>query len=177
MSAEYSPPAGPTSRAGRFARLRPALRYWPLVVPVALCAVIFGMMRPDGLKAREEIPPGWKWMIYDETDFGALVLRGANAHIGRRPARLEEPDIPAGWETGDLAADLDRDPPVEYSERFYFEYPAPTLFLFRLPYLLDPDARGLVVPAAAADRFQYSIGQYVPRADPGHETERRVWGC
>jgi hypothetical protein len=135
-------------------------------------------MRPDTLKAREDVPPGWKWMAYDEADFAALVLRGANAHMGRFPGRLKEPDTNAGWYPEDLARDLDRKwDPADYSPRFYFEYPAPTLFFFRLPYLFNPDARGLVVPPCAADRFQYSVSQYVPRADPGHETERRVWAC
>jgi hypothetical protein len=144
---------------------------WLLLIPVAWCVAVFAVVRPDGLKIREELAPAG-WLGYDQTDLAALALRGANAHMGRLPGRRDEPGVDAGWKAEDLAADLDG-PPAAYSERFYLEYPTPTLLLFRLPYSLNPDARGLVVPAVVADRFQYSVGQFVPRNDG----ERRVWGC
>jgi hypothetical protein len=145
------------------------LRYWPLAVPVVWCALICAFMRPDALKARESIPETVKWLIYDEVDLTALVLRGANAHMGRTPGRADEPawDLPP-----QLAARLDA-PQPPYSERFYLEYPVPALALFRLAFAVQPGADGLSVPPAVADSSQHAVSHFVPRDD----AERRVWTC
>ncbi len=158
MSATYAPPAAPTSRSW----VAPAL----LAVPVVWCAVLLILMRPDALEARESIPFEIKWLVYDESDLGAMVVRGANAHMGRLPGRPDEPD----WtEPEDIAAALDA-PREPFADRYYLEYPTPTLVLFRLGFLLVPRGEE-VAPPAVADAHHYGTAHHVPRDD----AERRIW--
>ena len=158
MTQTYAPPAPATSRPW----VRPAL----LAVPVVWAVVACGVMRPDALEARAEVPFEAKTLVYDESDLAAIVLRGANAHMGRLPGLRDEPP----WaETDDIAARLDG-PPAPYSDRYYLEYPTATLPLFRLGYLFEP--AGPIVPPAVADAQHYGVAHFVPRSDD----ERAVWG-
>ena len=143
------------------------IRLLPLLVPVAWCGVLLAFMRPDALKARSEIPIEIKWLVYDETDLGALVIRGANAHMGRLPGRQDEPlrDTPE-----DLAARLNG-PPQAYSDRYYLEYPTATLVVFQLGYWLQP-SDGPAIPPVVADAEQYAVAHFVPQTD----NERKIWG-
>lgn len=159
MSATYAPPPAPTSRRW----VTPAL----VAVPVVWCLAILAVMRPDAVVARAEVPFEVKWLLYDESDLAALALRGANAHMGRLPGRADEPsdeDYPA-----DLAAKLDADPPP-LAERYYLEYPTPTLVVFRLGFLHVPRDPNLL-PPQVADAQQFAVGFYHPR----DEAESAVW--
>ena len=157
MSQTYDPPAHSTRRKW----LRRAI----FAVPVVWAAVTLVLMRPDAIEARAEIPFEIKWLIYDESDLGALVLRGANADMGRLPGRADEPT----WtEPEDIAARLDH-PPAGFADRYYLEYPTPTLLLFRLGYLFDPEPAK--IPPAVADAHHYGVAHFVPRNDE----ERVIW--
>ncbi|OWK45468.1 glycosyltransferase family 87 protein [Fimbriiglobus ruber] len=147
--------------------LPPRLRFVVLIVPVAWCALIMAFMRPDALKMRPEVAAIVGPLVYDETDLGALALRGANAHIGRMPGRPDEP----GWnEPPQLAEQLDA-PQPPYSDRFFLEYPIPALALFRLGFLIQPDAATLDLPPAVADSHHYAVAHFVPRTP----AEARLW--
>jgi hypothetical protein len=137
-------------------------RYWPAVVPVVWAAAVLALMQPGALAGREEVPFAARWLVYDPTDFGAFVLRGANAATGRLPGRADEPP----WaEPPELAARL-AGPPLAYSERYYLEYPTAALVVFRLGFPTRPD-----VPAAVADSHHYAVAHFAPRTD----AERKLW--
>jgi hypothetical protein len=157
MSQTYDPPAHSTRRKW----LRRAI----FAVPVVWAGLILAFMRPDAIEARAEIPFEIKWLIYDESDLGALVLRGANADMGRVPGR---PDEPKWAEPEDIAARLDH-PPADYEARYYLEYPTPALLIFRLGYLFDPAPTR--IPPALADAHHYGIAHFIPRNDE----ERAIW--
>ena len=157
MSQEYRSPPGPTSRPGRF-------RWWPLLVPVAAWAGVLAAMHPDCLTGRGDVSFLARILVYDESDLGALVLRGANAHAGRLPGRLGEPP----WtEPPELAAVLDA-PPPPLAPRYYLEYPTPTLLLFRLGYVFQSDT---ALPPAVADSHHHAVAYYFPRT----HAERELW--
>jgi hypothetical protein len=67
---------------------------------VLACAAVFALMRPDVPMARDDVPPALKWLVYDECDVAAYVLRGANATVGRLPGRRDEPS----WQEADQLA-------------------------------------------------------------------------
>lgn len=137
-----------------------------LAVPVVWAAVMVAFMRPDAIAARAEIPFEIKWIFYDETDLGALVLRGANAEMGRLPGRADEPK----WaEPEEVAARLDAKAIDDYAARYYLEYPTATLLLFRLGFLFDQEPVNL--PPAVADSHHYGVAHFVPRND----AERAIW--
>ncbi len=159
MSATYAPTPRPTSRGW----VLPTLLAVPLLWFVALVAV----MRPDALTGADWVPFEIKWLVYDESDLGALVVRGANAHMGRLPGRPDEPE----WaEPEDIAAALNA-PRESFTDRYYLEYPTPTLLLFRLGFLLVPRGEE-VIPPAVADAHHFGTAHFVPRNDD----ERRIWG-
>jgi len=136
-------------------------RSWFLVIPVLWCGAIFACQRPDAIKARPEVPERLKWLVYDESDLTAFAIRGANVHAGRLPGRPDEPD-PEGTDPVDLARKLDS-PKEDYSPRFYLEYPTPTLIVFELGYLFQPNAEPL--PPAVADSEQFGTAFFEPRND------------
>ncbi|MFO0800655.1 MAG: glycosyltransferase family 87 protein [Gemmataceae bacterium] len=151
MSATYAPPPAPTSRRW----VTPALA----AVPVVGCLAVLALMRPDAVAAREAVPFEIKWLIYDESDLTALALRGANAHAGRLPGRMDEPE--GVDDTRDFAPYLDGYA-QPLADRYYLEYPTPTLVLFRLGFLHRPRDRNLL-PPAVADGQQFGIGFHHPR--------------
>jgi hypothetical protein len=87
--------------------------------------------------------------------------------MGRLPGRRDEPDDSDYPE--DLAAKLDG-PPPPLADRFYLEYPTPTLVLFRLGFLGQP-RRPDLLPPQVADAQQFAVGFYQPRTD----AEKEVW--
>ncbi|HEY2786495.1 MAG TPA: glycosyltransferase family 87 protein, partial [Fimbriiglobus sp.] len=162
MKESYIPSAGPTRRAVRW-----LANYGLIVLPILACAAVLLLMRPDAPKARPDVPITLKWLVYDECDVGAYALRGINATVGRLPGRLDEPER---QEPEDLAAALDaKQPPL--ATRYYLEYPTPTLLLFRLGYLLNPDAQNLSLPPALADSHHNGLANF----DPRNELERKLW--
>lgn len=141
------------------------LGLWPVAVPIVWAAALLGVMRDDAIAACPGMPPAACWLIYDPTDFGAFVLRGANAASGRLPGRADEP---ARIGPNELAAELDR-PHPPLAERYYLEYPPAALFVFRLGFL-----GGLPhVPSPVADAEHFPVAHFVPRTD----AERQLWAA
>lgn len=159
MSATYAPPAAPTSRR----RVTLALA----AVPVVWLVTVLVVMRPDAVAAREDVLFEFKWLVYDESDLTAFALRGANAHMGRLPGRRDEPDD--SDYPDDLAKKLDA-PAPPLADRYYLEYPTPTLVLFRLGFLFYPRDPALL-PTQIADAQQFAVGFYHPRND----AESAIW--
>ena len=163
MKESYRSLAGPTRRAVQW-----LANYGPIGLPILACAAVFLLMRPDAPTARADVAPVLKWLVYDECDVGAYALRGANATIGRLPGRRDEP---TRQESHELAAALDaKQPPL--APRYYLEYPTPTLALFRLGYILNPDAKSWSLPPAVADAHHNGLAFFEPRND----AERELWG-
>jgi hypothetical protein len=152
MSQHYDHPAPPTSRR----------RLWPLAVPAVWAAAVLAVMQPGAIAGREEVPFAVRWLVYDPTDFGAFVLRGANAAMGRLPGRTDEP---ARESPAELAARL-AGPQSPYADRYYLEYPSAALVVFRLGFPTRAE-----VPAAIADAEHYAVAHFVPRTD----AERHLW--
>ncbi|HYH64272.1 MAG TPA: glycosyltransferase family 87 protein [Urbifossiella sp.] len=159
MSATYAPPSAPTRRRWVTAAL--------VAVPVAWCVAVLAVMRPDAVVAREEVPFEIKWLLYDESDLTALALRGANAHMGRLPGRMDEPETITDPEV--FVAQLDAEP-EPLADRYYLEYPTPTLTLFRLGFLHQP-RRPDLLPPVVADAQQFAVGFFHPRT----EAEQATW--
>jgi hypothetical protein len=147
------------------------VRYGPLLLPAIACLMIFAMMRPDCLRTRDSVPMGLKWLLYDESDLTALVLRGANAYLGRIPGRRDEPEEP-DWTIPPKTLPLLLDgPQPPFQPRYYLEYPTPTLPLFWLGFALQSDAGNLKLPSVVADAQQFSVAYFEPRTD----SERELW--
>jgi hypothetical protein len=144
-----------------------AVRRWPVLVPLVWFLAIMAVMRPDAIAGRDAIPWELRRLVYVESDFGAMALRGANSHMGRLPGRPDEPE----WAWPEDVADRLDAPQPGYEPRYYLEYPTAALGLFRLGFLIQPSARELTLPPAVADGQQFAIGFFVPRSDE----ERRVW--
>ena len=162
MSQEYRSPTGPARQ--------PRSRYWLAVIPFAWMIGIFALMRPDAIVAKTSVPYQVKWLIYDESDLTALSLRGANIWMGRLPGRLDEPVQP-DWDLPSTVLPQQLDAPQpEYAERFYLEYPTPTLVLFWLGHALQA-GNTVEIPPIVADGQQFSIGFFTPRND----SERAIW--
>src|SRR5262245_29658978 len=96
-----------------------AVRRWPLVVPVTWFLAVMAVMGTDAIAGRDEIPWELRRLVYDESDFGAMALRGANSHMGRLPGRPDEPEW--AWPE-DVEARLDA-PQPGLEPRYYLEYP------------------------------------------------------
>jgi hypothetical protein len=159
MSATYAPPSAPTRRRWVTAAL--------VAVPVTWCVAVLAVMRPDAVVAREAVPFEIKWLLYDESDLTALALRGANAHMGRLPGRMDEPEM--YLREGEFAEALDTNS-EPLADRYYLEYPTPTLVLFRLGFLHRPRSPDML-PPAVADAQQFAVGFHHPRT----EAEQRTW--
>lgn len=141
--------------------MKRVLRYWPLV-PLLWLATLIGVMKPGTLNIRHNVAFEFSLLFYDPADIGAFVLRGANASMGRTPGRADEP---LEEEPHDLARRLDA-PQPPLAERYYLEYPTPTLLLFRLSFLVP-----LELPPAIADGQQFSVSHFTPR----NEYEAHIW--
>lgn len=159
MSATYAPLPAATSRRWVTAAL--------VAVPVVWCVGVLAVMRPDAVVARESVPFEIKWLVYDESDLTALALRGANAHMGRLPGRMVEPDTITDPEV--FVEQLESDP-APLADRYYLEYPTPTLALFRLGFLHRP-RRPDLLPPVVADSQQFAVGFFHPRT----EAEQTTW--
>jgi hypothetical protein len=128
----------------------------PFLVPLLVAITIGTFASPDAPAAKPSIPFTLKWLVYDESDLTAFALRGANFADGRFPGRTDEPEFRS---PDDFARSLRADGATR-SERFYFEYPLPTLFYFHLPYAFEGPPR---LPSAVGDAHQYGVGQHIPR--------------
>ena len=151
--------------------MRWILRYGPLLIPIIACLMIVAIMRPDCLRTRASVPMGVKWLIYDESDLTALVLRGANAYLGRIPGRRDEPEEPDWTIPPTTLPQLLNKPQPPLHPKYYLEYPTPTLPLFWLGFALQPDADGLTLPSVVADAQQFSVAYFEPRT----ASERDLW--
>lgn len=137
----------------------------PFLVPLLAAILIGTFAGPDAPAAKPSIPFALKWLVYDESDLTAFALRGANFADGRLPGRTDEPEF---LTPDDFTRLLDRSD-VTQSERFYFEYPLPTLLYFHLPFAFKGPPR---LPASVADAHQYGVGQHGPRTDDERRTLR-----
>ena len=138
------------------------LRYGPLFVPLLGCAVVYAVMRPDAIIAREGVPPELARMVYDESDLTAFALRGLNADLGRSPGRLDEPNDPDWTIPPTTLPRRLKAPQQPFAERYYLEYPTPALLVFWSGYAVQPTPPG-DIPSVLADAHQFSVSFYEPQ--------------
>jgi hypothetical protein len=114
------------------AQNRPGRSFWtrliflaPLVVPI-LWATFVLMAQPANELG---IPRRFPWvgfLLYDDYDFSAMVLRGLNANAGRLAGTVGEPPVdPEAFKEGLHS-------PRPWAARYHLEYPHTALVLFRL---------------------------------------------
>lgn len=112
-------------------------------------------------------------LLYDDFEAGCYILRGLNATVDRRPfGRLEALPLvepPAPGQPDPLSVQLDGNPPAELSDRYFLEYPPPSLWIFRLGFLLQSPAGD--VPPAVLDASKHMLVYHTPRND----AERALW--
>jgi hypothetical protein len=141
------------TRASRLCWLLPG-------VPLVYLALILWLQPPDHFGFHPDKAPWLGRLVYDDFDVTAYAVRGLNARAGRTPG------LEADWDQ-DIAAALD-DPGRPLRERYYLEYPVPTLLLFRLGWDWQPDPHA---PAAVYDAAYRALVLHAPR----DEAERRLW--
>jgi hypothetical protein len=135
--------------------------------PLLFCLFAMAMMSPGGLSGREDVPNVLRRMAYDESDLAALALRGANAEWGRLPGRMDEPQ----WREFDDLKEQLKKPSKPAAERYYLEYPTPTLIIFRLGYRFSP----LPPPEEVHSAIQDAQHVIVAYHQPTSEKEKQLW--
>jgi hypothetical protein len=129
-------------------------------VPFAYLALIFWLQPTDHLGFAPDRAPWLGRLVYDDFDVTAYAVRGLNAHAGNVPGLDGEP-------VDHLDAALD-DPSLTFEKRYYLEYPAATLLLFRLGWDWQPDPHA---PPAVYQARYHQVVIHEPRDD----ADRRVW--
>jgi hypothetical protein len=136
-----------------------------LLVPPIYLGILLALVPPDHFGPPEMFPKSGP-ILYDDWDYGALALRGLNAHFGRVAGRT---DVPEDLEDAAFFRALDED--RRLAPRYNLEYPHASLLVFRLGYLLQPDPPR--VPNAVLDASYGNINRHRPR----NEAERGLWRC
>jgi hypothetical protein len=141
---------------------RRALRGLPFLLPPLALALAVWLQPADHMGPYPDRAPWLGRAVYDDWDSSALVLRGLNASLGRKPGLTAEPRLPLD----EFAAALN-DPDRPLADRYYLEYPPAATWLFRLPFLFRP----LQPPAALCDGPYGDVLFHQPRDD----AERDLW--
>jgi hypothetical protein len=141
---------------------RRALRGLPFLLPPLALAFVVWLQPDDHMGPYPDRAPWLRRSVYDDWDASALVLRGLNASLGRKPGLPEEPHL----SDEEFSAAL-TDPDRRLADRYFLEYPPAATWLFRLPFLLRP----LHPPAALCDASYGNILFHQPRGD----VERGLW--
>lgn len=137
-------------------------RHELLAIPLFWLIAAIALIDPASIELRSDVPPQFSELFYEPTDMGAFVVRGANQSMGRLPGGLKEPP----WtQPGELAHRLEG-PPLEYTDRYYLEYPSPALFVFGLGYWSPCE-----MPPAVADAHYFAVAHFKPRS----KAERNLW--
>lgn len=141
----------------------PIARGFVCLVPVFYLGLVLRLQPADRF-GDPEAAPALGRAIYDDYDVGAYVLRGLNAHRGRRPGRSDEPEHLGRTEYA--AALDDRGRPL--APRYFIEYPLTCLPLFRLGFTWQGEVQA---PAALGDGDYHDLVQHSPRP----EAEEHLW--
>src|SRR5262245_15935797 len=105
------PPAGPPRKGAvrpDMSRLRTPGRASLSLVPPLYLLLVFPVQPADVLGEPGD-PPWMGRLLYDDYDVTAMILRGANASLGRWPGRTDEPPYVDGEA---FAKALDDQPPL-----------------------------------------------------------------